>query len=112
MTGQECGHTASQPWFEFCQQLDKCAPAFDSLVCGNVSAHGARIGFLQAARQAGSVTRPSAVEGEPGSLQQSQEFVGHEPGEKDCGDKQSAAVSIPISHPEIRAVRHRSSIKF
>ncbi len=46
----------------------------------------------------------SAVEGDPKPLQQFKEFVGHEPSEKDRGNKQSAAVSIPISHPEIRSI--------
>ena len=40
-------HTANYPWFEFCQQLDKRAPAFDPLVTSDVSAHGVRIGFCR-----------------------------------------------------------------
>ena len=38
---------SNQPRFEFRQQFDKCTPAFDPLVAGDVSAHGARIGFCR-----------------------------------------------------------------
>ncbi len=46
--GRQCiRHSANHPWFEFSQQLNKRAPAFDLLISGDVSAHEARIRFCR-----------------------------------------------------------------
>jgi len=51
---QRIRHNANHPWFEFSQQLNERAPAFDLLICVDVSAHEARIRFFQTARQSTS----------------------------------------------------------
>ena len=46
--GHQCiRHNANQPWFEFSQQLNKRAPAFNLLITSDVSAHEARICFCR-----------------------------------------------------------------
>ena len=46
--GHQCiRYNTNHPWFEFSQQLNKRARAFDLLISGYVSAHEARIRFCR-----------------------------------------------------------------